>query len=188
MKKNRLSFLGCAVLAAMAAGGGPVAVGAAPLTRYPIQAGGQEIQLDARSGVDGALLVERWREARFGERVNPALFAGAQTDVQRTAQLVRACVDLLAEAKRQEREVAKTIFKEPWEREIPDPSVPAAVSAAGRKNIEALQRKEFTLNTIIRDGMLELYARGLPKDEVKELEDYRRRALAGIVEHPKARP
>jgi hypothetical protein len=155
---------------------------------YTLTAGGQTFELDAKSGVSGELMAERWKQSRLGERINPAIFAGIDNPVQRLKIFLQACVDLLRDGKLQERDIAKSIFKVPYEREMPDPAADPAKVAAGRKQIEALQSMMFELNNILRDGKAELYQRGLPKEEIQALDTYQCEQLAGIVEHPKAKP
>ena len=155
---------------------------------YTLTAGGQSFDLDAISGVSGELMAERWKKSGLGERINPAIYNGLDNPLQKLKAFLQACVDLLRDGKIQEREIAKSIFKVPYEREMNDPAVDPAKIAAGRKQIEALQSTMFELNNILRDGKAELYQRGLPKEEIQTLETYQREQLAGIVEHPKAKP
>ena len=155
---------------------------------YTLTAGGQTFDLDAKSGVSGELMADRWQKSGLGKRINPAIFNGIDNPLQKLKVFLQACVDLLRDGKIQERDIAKGIFKVPYEREINDPAVDPAKVADGRKKIEALQSTMFELNNILRDGKAELYQRGLPKEELQALDDYQREQLAGIVEHPKAKP
>lgn len=155
---------------------------------YSLTAGGQTFDLDAKSGVSGELMAERWQKSKLGERINPAIYNGLDNPVQKLRAFLQACVDLLRDGKIQERDIAKGIFKVPYEREMDDPAVDPAKVAAGRKQIDALQSTMFELNNILRDGKAELYQRGLPKEDIQALENYQRQQLAGIVEHPKAKP
>ena len=155
---------------------------------YTLIAGGQTFDLDAKSGVSGELMADRWKKSRLGERINPAIYSGIDNPLQKLKVFLQACVDLLRDGKIQERDIAKSIFKVPYERELDDPAVDPAKIASGRQQIEALQSTMFELNNILRDGKAELYQRGLPKDELQALDDYQKQQLAGIVEHPKAKP
>lgn len=170
---------------------------AAPLTssqaensvrHYSLTAGGQTFELDAVSGVSGVLMADRWKQSRLGERINPAIFNGIDNPLQKLKVFLQACVDLLRDGKLQEREIAKSIFKVPYEREMDDPAVDPAKVAAGRKQIDALQSTMFELNNILRDGRAELYQRNLPQEELQAFDDYQRQQMARIVEHPKAKP
>ena len=176
---------------------GGLILASAPLTssraensvrHYTLTAGGQTFDLDAKSGVSGELMADRWKKSGLGERINPAIYNGIDNPVRKLRAFLQACVDLLRDGKLQERDIAKGIFKVPWEREMDDPAVDPAKIAAGRKQIEALQSTMFELNNILRDGKAELYQRGLPKEEIQALDTYQREQLAGIVEHPKAKP
>ena len=155
---------------------------------YSLTAGGQTFDLDAKSGVSGELMADRWQKSRLGERINPAIYNGIDNPLQKLKVFLQACVDLLRDGKIQERDIAKGIFKVPYEREMDDPAVDPAKIASGRKQIESLQSTMFELNNILRDGKAELYQRGLPKEEMQALDDYQKQQLAGIVERPKAKP
>ena len=185
MKKSSIVILGGLILATA-----PLASSRAEnsVRHYTLTAGGQTFDLDAKSGVSGELMAERWKKSRLGERINPAIYNGIDNPLQKLKVFLQACVDLLRDGKIQERDIAKGIFKVPYEREIDDPAVDPAKVAAGRKQIETLQGVMFELNNILRDGKAELYQRGLPKEEIQALDDYQREQLAGIVEHPKSKP
>ena len=184
-KKTSIVILGGLIFAAAPA---TSSRGENSVRHYSLTAGGQTFDLDAKSGVSGELMADRWQKSRLGERINPAIYDGIDNPLQKLKVFLQACVDLLRDGKTQERDIAKTIFKVPYEREIDDPAVDPVKIAAGRKQIDALQSTMFELNNILRDGKAELYQRGFPKEEIQALDDYQRQQLAGIVEHPKSKP